>query len=460
MHDLHPQLHAIFAAFNQAGVRWCVLRDEALLAAPIGDVDLLVAPADMGRVRKILTARQYLPIASSNRGTRCEFVGYHAPSETWIALDVVTELAYGRYHGLRAGAAAEYLARCQHVRELRLLAPGDAFWAVLLRCMLDKGAFAPRHTVRLRALVDAAHTDTPLAQQVASACPSGWSRARLLEYVTRGEWSELVRVAPALAAGWRHRHPFASRWRAAVNRTSRLPETALLRLRQRGMSVALLGPDGAGKSTLAANIMLSYYFPVRSVYMGLWQRGTPYSGSGAHPHPRGTGVAGRVLEIAARLPKAWGRYLLAQYHMTLGRIVIFDRYMYDALLPGRQSVSAPKWLYLWLLGHACPAPDMAIVLDVPGEMMYARKGEDTPENLEAQRQRLLALSALLPRVQVVDAAREESIVHADVAERIWTEYCSRRGKGQTRETKSRSRPIIEEGLPTAHTSPVAHAVHR
>src|SRR5258708_37163701 len=103
---------------------------------------------------------------------------------------------------------------------------------------------------------------------------------------------------------------------------------------------------------------------------------------------------------------------------------------------------------------------MGVVCDGPGEMMCARKGEDPPENLEAQRQRLLALSALLPRVQVVDAAREESIVHADVAERIWTEYFSRRGKGQTRETKSRSRPIIEEGLPTAHTSPDAPAVHR
>jgi len=30
---------------------------------------------------------------------------------------------------------------------------------------------------------------------------------------------------------------------------------------------------------------------------------------------------------------------------------------------------------------------MAIVLDAPGKLMHARKGEDTPESLEAQRQR-------------------------------------------------------------------------
>jgi thymidylate kinase len=119
------------------------------------------------------------------------------------------------------------------------------------------------------------------------------------------------------------------------------------------------------------------------------------------------------------------RYLVAQYHRTLGRMVVFDRYVYDALVAAHRSSGLPKWLYMWVLGHACPAPDLVLVLDAPGEVMFARKGEESPEVLETQRQGLLALRGRVPHVQVVDATRDKATVRADILGRIWAEYAGR-----------------------------------
>ena len=41
---MHPKLAALFRALDDEGVVWCLLRGEADLAVPEGDVDLLVAP--------------------------------------------------------------------------------------------------------------------------------------------------------------------------------------------------------------------------------------------------------------------------------------------------------------------------------------------------------------------------------------------------------------------------------
>jgi thymidylate kinase len=138
------------------------------------------------------------------------------------------------------------------------------------------------------------------------------------------------------------------------------------------------------------------------------------------------------MEIAGRMPKAWGRYLVAKHHQLLGRMVIYDRYVYDALVSSHQPTGRLKQLYMWMLGHSCPAPDLVLVLDAPGEVMFARKGEDSPEALEEQRQSLLALRGRIPHVQVVDTTRGEAAVCADVLDRIWSECRCRWSANQRR----------------------------
>ena len=68
------------------------------------------------------------------------------------------------------------------------------------------------------------------------------------------------------------------------------------------------------------------------------------------------------------------------------------------------------------------------MLDVPGSVMYARKGERSPELLENQRRRFLALSKRLPHATVLDAAGAEDVVRAEAVARIWRRYVADGGR--------------------------------
>jgi thymidylate kinase len=188
--------------------------------------------------------------------------------------------------------------------------------------------------------------------------------------------------------------------------------------RGRGISIALLGPDGAGKSTLAAGIRRSSHLPVKYVYMGLWQRNS--DGRTWFDDVRG-------LAWLARLLRAWRRYAVARLYLAFGYLVIFDRYTFDALLWADSTPHDLRSIANWMLARCCPAPDLAFVLDAPGHVMYDRKGEHHPEYLEAQRQRFLLLSHRLPNAHAIDATRGEDAVRRDVMAHIWRHMSGRAG---------------------------------
>jgi thymidylate kinase len=171
--------------------------------------------------------------------------------------------------------------------------------------------------------------------------------------------------------------------------------------------VALLGPDGVGKSTLVARLAAAHPAPVRTIYMGMWQ--------GAD-RPGRTRLDA-VLAILVRPLRVWGRVARAAVHVARGHLVLFDRYTYDALLPVTGSLRWLKRPYFWVLAHLAPRPDLVLVLDLPGEVAFARKGEFSPAGLEAVRQGFLALA---PRIgaQVVDASAPPEQVCAEVLRRI------------------------------------------
>jgi thymidylate kinase len=121
----------------------------------------------------------------------------------------------------------------------------------------------------------------------------------------------------------------------------------------------------------------------------------------------------------------WRRYLAALRHRVLGRLVLFDRYVYDARLPARGGLTWLKRPYFAMLSRCCPAPDLVILLDAPGHVMHARSGEYDAVHLEMERRQYARIAATLPWAVRVDANRPAEAVLRDAVGQVWRLYQTR-----------------------------------
>jgi thymidylate kinase len=218
-------------------------------------------------------------------------------------------------------------------------------------------------------------------------------------------------------------------------------------------SVALIGPDGAGKTTLTAQLQQSFEVPLKCLYMGInieasnhalptsrlveyfkrrQDTGVGVDGCGDASPPgsenakRGLGgwlwAAGRLIN---RLLEEWYRQLLSWGYQILGYAVVYDRhFLYDFTLDGIDAAkqTADKRLHRWLLEKCYPRPHLTIYLDAPAEVLFARKGEKTLEELERRRQAFLQLRYRAKNFVQIDATRPFDVVYAEVSRLIEQGY--------------------------------------
>jgi thymidylate kinase len=229
---------------------------------------------------------------------------------------------------------------------------------------------------------------------------------------------------------------------------------------QRMFTVALIGPDGAGKTTIARALERSLALPVKYLYMGVnWdasdhmlpttrvvravrrlRRSASGNAGGGRPdfsaagstRPRRVGAmraAWRALALANRLAEEWYRQALAWKYVRAGVVVVFDRHFfadYHARDVAGASRSVGRRLHGLLLARAYPKPDLVVFLDAPAELLFARKGEGTVESLEERLADYRRLEEIAPRFVTVDASNPLDQVIADVAETIAAFAASRR----------------------------------
>lgn len=184
--------------------------------------------------------------------------------------------------------------------------------------------------------------------------------------------------------------------------------------RSPGLSLALVGPDGAGKSSLAAALQRSSPLPTVGLYMGLYQG-----------HGDGSGAVPPAPGLLALLWTRWSRWLTGRLQQARGRLVVFDRYTVDALLPADRPTTWRRRARRWLLARACPRPDLLVVLDAPGSVLHARKGEHDAAQLERRRLQYLALAQRLPGAIVLDATRPIDELRRRLTEIVWRRYSAR-----------------------------------
>jgi thymidylate kinase len=424
-----------FAQLDEAQIRWCVLRGERSLLRPENDVDLLVAPRDGAHAEAVLGSAGFArwPIRSRHR----RYVGYDADHDHWLVLDVVHELVFGPGAGLRIDAVDEALSGCVRHGPARLLAPPDRFWSLLLHQLLDRIDPPERLLAELGAAARTVGPSGPIAQSLDRLCRDPFSAERLLKLAQAERWSELRSALHPLV---RTRPWWQRRWKAISRPLARV---AVLR-RRRGMTVAILGPDGAGKSSLAAGLLECSILPAHIIYMGMqagssvpgktWEAPPGYRRARRRTHRR-------LLRQGVRLARFTRRSLRARVYKARGRLVVFDRFAFDAEVNWEKTTGVGARVRLWLLRRAAGRPDAVVLLDVPGETMFQRKGEHDVALLEKRRQRYLDLAERLPDAIVVDATPSAEEVRRQVMSLLWRRYAARSGRHRAG-VGGEDRPIV------------------
>lgn len=379
---------SVLDELGREGVRFAVLRGYRRLADGADgpdDLDLLVSPRDLDRFRSLLLDRGFWI---------WEYSQPHQEMWTTLTLPGLRSMTLDRKPSLfPAGLRLEAPPVDQVLDRAREGAPGipvthptHEFWALYTHVAVGRSPEERRgYLPRFRDLLDTGRVER-------MEMPLGPDEAMELLFEPREA------IFRALGAGYR--------------------EPEAVRIRRRGLTVALVGPDGSGKTTLVE--LLGRVLPYTTrIYMGLRdfvlpttrffyrraggddghlgqasghaadpaaERGVDAPGAGREaawapgPGEAGAGDAGRPWTTRIRYGiymlnhhlEFLARYLRGLVRKLRGRIVLFDRYYYDVMGLPRDSFEAglrPRLLELF------PRPDLLVLLRPPVEVMTARKDE-------------------------------------------------------------------------------------
>jgi thymidylate kinase len=219
-------------------------------------------------------------------------------------------------------------------------------------------------------------------------------------------------------------------------------------------NVALIGPDGSGKSTVAQKLEEVSPLPVKYVYMGVNLESSNLvlpttrlllkakRAYGHHPdiatrpieyyttHARPKNIQKRLaasLRSTFRLlnltAEEWFRQIVVWYYNLRGYHVIFDRHFYfdyyaHDIANDDPNRTLDSRIHGLMLEKLYPKPDFVIFLDAPTEVLFARKPEGSLDARERRRQEYIQLKEVTKACAVVDVSQPLDEVVRRVSELI------------------------------------------
>ncbi len=386
-------LLALFRAFDTSQVRYCVLHSWETLPEQLNsDLDIAVDPDDRRKVASVF--QQLRTDGYALVGVINYFINAYAfqfcrlDNVITSAIDpLVVDIIFGHQRGPFSVPSAKELTttRCRH-GVFWIPAPKAEFTYLLAR-RASKGSATPQQQRRLKDLI--AQLGPAEANRVAARLFPASLRGQIFEACASEELNAtLARIKKQVWMASFIRSPFRLTLQALREKTRLLRRW----LRPTGLFIAVLGPDGSGKSTLIQNLIqqIGPFWRATELFhwrpMLLWQRQSTRDTTQPHSIPQRNSVASSI-RVLAHLLDYWAGYWLAIRPFTARTgLVTFDRYFDDMIVdPKRYRYGGPLWLVRFL-SHFVPKPDLTLVLDAPEGIVLSRKQEIAPAEVTRQRQ--------------------------------------------------------------------------
>jgi len=217
-------------------------------------------------------------------------------------------------------------------------------------------------------------------------------------------------------------------------------------------TIALIGADGSGKTTIAKMLLASPPAKMKYLYMGLNIESSNY----ALPTSRlifylkllkykkknknskdvrfenlslhnieedrtvdKRGKLGAFVRLANRMAEAWYRQIISWIFQLSGYTVLYDRhYIFESSTNQsceelkKQRVTAK--MHRWMINNLLSKPKLVFLLHAPPEVLFERKGEADLEYLKARTESFMKVGRSFKNFIIVDATQPTDKVFADV----------------------------------------------